>query len=372
MKIELCNLLELNPWPEAVGKSDSEELGPEEPLKENLWGFGTFSWPKIQREFGTVERLYAAIQDLYEEIRALKEAYRGMAKSFPEFRVELNEFGGVSGSYFLIDEEGKRRYVVKPLDEDVGAIHSRTYPTPFYKNPIRGYVPLYLSSMREALAYQVAQMIGVPSIVPKTELSLIESEKFHDFLEGIQPEERERYKEFCPNVPDKEKLVSVQEYVEGAKSLFEVLHELQAAGLSDLEIASRFDQANYEDANILLWTTYDTDGHGGNFLIYPKEENGLLGFKKIDNGLAFPDQNIGFRNGLAYLPNASQELSPEAKAKILAIDVEELAKQFEEMGLGSAIPALKKRMAFLKKLCLKEHITIREIHRRISKIGKKI
>ena len=113
----------------------------------------------------------------------------------------------------------------------------------------------------------------------------------------------------------------------------------------------------------------------GNFLVYPKSVdaigNEILGIKKIDNGLAFPDENEGFRNSLSYLPNAEKELSSEARAKILAIDANLLAIQFEKMGLESASFALKKRITALQKLVNQEGITIKEINQELSKIGKK-
>ena len=113
----------------------------------------------------------------------------------------------------------------------------------------------------------------------------------------------------------------------------------------------------------------------GNFLVYPKgvDEigNEILGLKKIDNGLAFPEKNQQLRNNLSYLPNAKRELSAEGRALILAIDGESLAEQFEIMGLESATPALKERLLVLKELAQKPAITIKEINTEMSKIGKK-
>lgn len=345
-----------------------------EPLQEDLWSFGFF-WPEVVKKFSTVEELYAAIQDLHQEIQRTKEKFRSIAVGYPELRIEPNTGRGVSGSYFLIGPEGEKQYLIKPLDEDAGCIHSNGYATPFTMSPVRANMPLYLSSMREVLAFKIAQSIGVDSIVPKTTLGIFESDRFHDFSNGVSLDELKRYMEQC-GPADKEKLCSVQEFVPNAKSLFEAIHELEMSDLSDEEIANRFDQSHFEEANILLWTTYDTDGHLGNFLVYPKgvDEigNEILALKKIDNGLAFPDKNKNLRNNLSYLPNAKRELSAEGKAKIAAIDVEAIAKQFEEMGLESAIPALKERILVLQELAQRPGITLKEINTEMSKIGKKI
>jgi len=345
-----------------------------ERLKEDLWSFRYF-WYEITQKFSSVEELYAAIQDLRKTIQEVKEKYRSIALGFPDLRIERNTHGGVSGSYFLIDAEGNRRFVIKPVDEDAGCINSDDFATPFTMSPLRDNMPLYHSSMREVLGSLIAEAIGVCDVVPKTVFGIFESDKFHDFSEGVSFSELQRYMEQCGTVT-REKLCSVQEYVPNSKSLFEAIHELEMSGLSDEEIAQRFDQSNFEDANILLWTTYDTDGHMGNFLVYPKgmdqTGNEILGIKKIDNGLAFPDKNEQLRNNLSYLPNANKELSAEGKAKIDAIDVDRLAAQFEKMGLESAIPALKERIPYLKELAARPGITLKEMNTAMSKIGKKL
>ncbi|MBX7065763.1 MAG: hypothetical protein K1X28_00890 [Parachlamydiales bacterium] len=374
-EVELPNPLVLNPWLESTSAQEGVLQLEEEPLKENFWGFSYYTWLAVKEKFGSVEKLYAAIQDIHRQIKELKEEYRKQGIELPDLTVEYNTDGGVSGSYFLIDAEGKRRFVVKPLDEDAGAIHSISYSSPFLESPFRDNMPLYRSSMREVLAYRVAQLIGASSIVPKTDFVVMKSEQFHDLFESLTPDERKRYLEIIGE-PDKEKLCSVQEYVENAKSLFEALHDLQMSGLSDEEIANRFDQKDFEEANMLLWTTYDTDGHSGNFLVYSKGVdavgNEILGLKKIDNGLAFPDKNKQLRNNLAYMPNAKRELSEETKAKILAIDPDALAAEFEKVGLESAIPAMRARISTLQELVMRENITIGDINSELSKIGRKI
>lgn len=372
-ELYLSNSLTLNDSLKYDLKNDSPLPPPEIPLTEDRWGFNHF-WTEVKDNFSTVEELYGAIQDLYEKIETIKERFRPQTHLFPELTIEPNEKRGVSGSYFMVDEEGKAHYIVKPLNEDAGCIHSNGYATPFYSSPLRTHIPLYESSMREVLAYEIACSIGVGGIVPKTSLAIIESEKFHQFSDQIRGDERSRYFELCPP-DDREKLCSVQEFVQNGKTLFEAIHELEGAGLSDDEITQRFDQDDFEAANILLWTTYDTDGHMGNFLVYPKgvDEigNELLGLKKIDNGLAFPEKNRQLRNNLSYLPNAKLPLSEEGLRKIGAMDVEKLAQQFEKMGLESAIPALRERIPYLQKVAQEPGITLKEINRKLIQLGKK-
>lgn len=372
-EVGFCNLFALN----GLSKEPSlhiEVEGGDEPLLENFWHFHPHIWGKVKEKFSTVEELYAAILDIHEELGELKRKYRDQAIDFADFDLEFNRSGGVSSTYFLIDDAGDPKYVVKPLDEDGGAINSRSHSSPFHESPFRKNMPLYRIAMREVAAYRFAQKMGIGSIVPKTEFSILESPHFHDFFEGISHDERKRYLDICGS-PDKEKLCSVQEFVPDSKSLFEALQDLQMAKLTNEEIAERFDQKDFEEANILIWTTYDTDAHSNNILVYPKGVdslgNEILGLKKIDNGLAFPDKNESLRNSLIHMKNATLELSSLSKAKILAIDTDELAAQLGQLGLESASVALKERISLLKDLAKRENMTIKQINTELSKIGIK-
>ena len=213
----------------------------------------------------------------------------------------------------------------------------------------------------------------LPNVAPRTVLAILESGAFNDQIDHLAPEERVRYERLIGS-PDREKLCSVQEFIPNSKTLFEGLQDLQMAGLSDDEIEARFDQQDFEDANILLWTTYDTDGHLNNFLVYPKSTdaigNEILGIKKIDNGLTFPEKNEQLRNNLRYLPNANRCLSTEGRDKIAALSIENLSRQLTQFGLTGSIEALRQRIAVLKELAQRQNLTLSEIDYRMSLIGK--
>ena len=220
-------------------------------------------------------------------------------------------------------------------------------------------------------------MIGVETIVPRTNLAIVESDAFYDQLDGVDPSERTRYERSAASVPVREKLCSAQEFVPNSKMLFEGLQDLQQAGLSDEEIAARFDTQDFEEANILLWCTYDTDGHMGNFLVYPKSHdaigNEILGIRKIDNGLAFPEKNEQLRNNLVYMPNAEKPLSEEARAKIAAIPVEALADELEQFGLDGSVAAMRERIGALKEIVAQNpNLSIREIDERMERLSSEV
>src|SRR5690606_29023139 len=88
------------------------------PLVDNLWHFPSPIWGKVKEKFCSVEELYAGILEIHDEVTALKEKYRDQTIAFSGFDVEFNRNGGVSSTYFLLDDKGVAQYVIKPLDED--------------------------------------------------------------------------------------------------------------------------------------------------------------------------------------------------------------------------------------------------------------
>lgn len=346
---------------------------PETPLTEDLWAFGIM-WDYVCYRVSTVEELYKAIQEAHLKIEEIKKRFTPLAIKLPFLEIKKNENGGISNSYFLVDATGAIRFVIKPGDEDAGCINNLELATPFLNDLIRKDIFPYFSPMREVLASQIANLASLHDVVPKTILTLIESDQFHDLADRVASEERERYQELIPFI-DHEKLCSAQEYIPNATSLFEALHEMQDNRLSDQEISARFDPQSFEEANLLVWLTGDTDAHGGNFLVYPKGVdaigNEILGLKKIDNGLAFPEDNGYIVNALAYLPNANEPLSEEGKQLIKALDIQELSKPFEKLGLDSALKAFKERVMALKNCAKQPGITLREIHNLMIRLGNK-
>ena len=253
---------------------------------------------------------------------------------------------GISGTYFLKDQ-----FVIKPFDEEAGCINNpKGLRGDGLNHFIRRNVPLYHAAMREALAYKIALEAGLEGVVPNTKLAVLRADQFYDCEEGVSSQE---------------KLCSVQEYVRSSKNLFEMISHLENEGLSKSEIEARFDQDDFEAVNLLVWVTGDTDAHFGNILAYPKE-NGLIGLKKIDNGLAFPDTNEACFNALVAFRKAKDPLSDSMKEKIAGLKVESLARQLASYGLGSAVPALRARVLLLQELALVPDMTIRVLNRMVA------
>ncbi len=149
---------------------------------------------------------------------------------------------------------------------------------------------------------------------------------------------------------------------EDVKTLFDVIQELERAGLSDQEIADRFDTRDFEEANILIWALNDTNAHRRNILVYPKRidpiGNEIFGLKKIDRELSLR-KNGPLHNALSHLPNAKRPLSAEGITKIEDLDVRDFSHQL----FGEELDAqLEKRLNFLKKLARQPGITLYQIN----------
>jgi hypothetical protein len=368
------------------------------PLIADQWGFG-WSWYHICKDFPTIESLYEAIRARHDQIFETKEHWRPyiearkrfdpLYKTLEELSASLSPSGtyqisahrlkliseGISGSYYLSDEEGQPQFVIKPIDEDIDCLNNRKgYSSPYTDSTIRDHMPLYYSALRETAAYEFAKSLGIGSIVPRTTLAILESDQFYDQSDAVSLDELVRYQQELGTVPIREKLCSVQEFVQNSKTLWEGLEELQKASLSDEEIEHRFCQKDFEEANLLLWTTYDTDGHTGNFLVYPKSidsvGNEILGIKKIDNGLAFPEQNEQLRNNLRYLPNAKHPLSDSLREKIASLSIDTLVRTLDQLGLSGSSQALRERLSYLKELVSTQpDLSINEIDTLMSEIN---
>lgn len=367
-------------------------------LTKNKWGFTSWVWNSIIKDFQTEEKLYTAIKERRRQISNCRESWRSlvqMQQNLDPFYLGLSQLAnaqtaqgtyeipanqmelsceGISGTYFLSDNEEHKRFVIKPIDEDIGCLNNgKGFASPYIRSMIRDNMPLYLSSMRETVTYEIANKINCANIAPRTVLAILESGAFNDQIDHITPDERVRYEQLIGSIV-REKLCSVQEFIPNSKTLFEGLQDLQMAELSDDEVEARFDQRDFEDANILLWTTYDTDAHLNNFLVYPKSTdaigNEILGIKKIDNGLTFPEKNEQLRNNLRYLPNSRRCLSIDGRAKIAALSVEMIADQLNLFGLSDSISALRQRLTVLKELAKRQNLTLSEIDYRMSLIGK--
>jgi hypothetical protein len=331
-------------------------------------------------------RFYQTIADRREELRRQKEHWipfiARLKDNDQEFYNNIQQIlmdgklipnpSGAGGAYFLTDRHDEPRFIVKPVDEDILCLNNRKeFGSIFndYDHRVREGIPLYRSAQTDAFCSEMASLAGVEGATPKTTMGLIANQVFYDFTQWIEEADREKFFNEA-GFPDKEKLASIQEFIPDSQDLIELLHSFYQKELSDEEIASQFDQTDFEEVCLFLWLSYDNDGHGANFRSYVKstDKNGkkIYGIKKIDNGLSFPEKNSEYVNILAWLPNAIAPLSDEIKNKIAHLPVEQILNRMDDFELSDCKDAFKERVEILKQLAKREGMTAGEIDLRFS------
>lgn len=313
-------------------------------------------------------KLPSLISERLLEIETLKEKWSSLQKELPEHflsvfksgTVELEE-EGAGGTYIVYNTSKQPKFVIKPIDENILCLHNpKGFASPFNdkEHRIKAGIPLYRSSLTEALCYEVAKICQLEHITPMTFLSILFHPHFFYLSKGL-----------CPN-----KLCSVQTYIENSYSLHKILGELFALNIGEKELQEQFDQEDFEDINLFIWLTYDNDAHPENFRAYPKKinEKGMTvyGIKKIDNSLCFPEKNTHFFNSLMYFPNALEPLSAKIRQKILELPVEEINRCIHKYGLYSTSLAFYERISILKQLAQETEMTYYECSLRLDLLGK--
>lgn len=325
-----------------------------------------------------LDKLQGAFQDQQinkslEQIGAIREMLREQKEHWAQFIEEQevpyfppyyeihSNSNGCGSSYFVIDEEGIPRYVLKVVDEDIFCINNRKGLAGFELGElVREGIPLYRSAQTDALASEVATLIGAGLITPRTWMAIYTSREFFDITDQMS---NEKYDDFVNKTgkPSKEKLCSIQEFIYGARDLGEVYFDYQAEGKPFI-----LDQQDFEDVHLLLWTTFDTDAHMFNLMVYQKwidkEGNIIWGIKKVDNGICFPEKNVGFRNGLAYFEGSEAPISDALREKIKNMPVDEIINRIKKYEMDAVIPAFERRIKLLQEN-IDQLITINDVNR---------
>ncbi len=284
---------------------------------------------------GTIEASELQSLDTYK-------ALRGLEKAGTFEPVE----GGAGGAYCLKNSKGTTQFIIKPNDEDVFCMNNRKNVASIQDAPdyrVKTDIPNYQSAQNEALASRISEHLGLATVIPKTVMVVLKNDGFHDFMDGFPLDSAELGLDAGI---DKVKLCSAQAFVPNSKDL----QEFQI-GKSPEELRDSIDQGSFEDANIIMWTILENDGHSGNFRVAPIEGSSKSKLIKIDSGLSSPDKNTGLTNCLASMLNAEKKLSDSAKEKINNIPIDDISEDMLAYGKSpEAVEAFKARIVELKSL----------------------
>lgn len=256
---------------------------------------------------------------------------------------------GCGGAYFLYDEHKKPCYVIKPVDEDYLCLNNpKQGSTPFFDSffRVRSEISLYQTAQAEALSFAVAHILGFKELTPKTDMMILSHSTFFDLTENKDIK--------------KEKLCSVQEYLEEIVNLGELAKTFLESQKNESQILELIDRESFENLYLLIWLLYDNDAHAGN--LYAKQnEKGTYHLIKLDNGLTFPLKNRNYLNDLFFLPHAKSIPSERLHFIVMNLPVDKIVDKIRFFELDDAIAAFEKRVKALQNLISSRNLSFREI-----------
>lgn len=278
--------------------------------------------------------------------------------------------GGKSGVYFLCDNKGVPKYVIKPYDEDMLTLNNpKGFATPFRESDSYGCRPktgvsMYSASTNEMMASVIAREIGVSRCTARAQLMILTSDSFHDITDDIEVDPEELTDTY--GAADKEKLCVVQEFIPGSTEVGELL--LTGSNLSQDEfmemdwderstlerniLPKDIDQDMYEEAVILALVCGEADGNAGNYLVSDTVESktNTRALYKIDNAAAFTDDNSSLRVGAEWVLNCyDKKMSDRAKKIVQDLDADKIADLMQQQGYSEqSISEMRERVLMMK------------------------
>lgn len=324
-----------------------------------------------------------------QKVKNIKQMYQSLKGEIPtKMEAEVRNLlqtgsiksvaGGKGGVYFLSDQEGNPKFVIKPGDEALLAINNGKHlASPFLDeddvcSPVGG-VHIYEAVQNAELAYETAKLFNLQEITPETEVMIIEDSIFHDILDETLEKNTPQMQEVELSAPmTKEKVCVVQRFADGywdignllsAKSKLppETLKKLMEEAPEEYKqlvnelTPNDIDQLQYEKIAILSFLVGECDGNAGNLMCSKKdvEEGQYRSIMKIDNAASFPEHNQNLTTGLDWAVfNYAETLTGETKKFIQNLSsekVDSIAALMKKRGKTEAsINAFRKRVEYLQ------------------------
>jgi hypothetical protein len=318
-------------------------------------------WDYIFSQETTVDSILSAVEERRQEIKDYKLRYTELLTKVPGSLFLQRVEEASSGVYLY--KQGKDRFILKPFDEGMYCLnHPKKWGSPFSDKALRpkSNIPPGRTVEVDYLCSFIAEALGIAYITPKVERVIVTSDHFFDISQAGNASII-----ISRPLDAKEKLCSMQPYIEGGEKLTTVVYNLLSHGSSLEEVWLSFNAEQMEDLHLFLWCCYDTDAHLGNFMAF-SDEKGSLQIRKIDNSFCFPDTNEGFTNHFMHLIGNDRLISERLKQKMLAIPVEMVEDMASKLGLQEpAIAAFAARADLLKRLATKQELTFNEVNLRM-------
>ncbi len=377
---------------QAVSEVTSQEISIHDKWANPAFAKGRSLVDDIKRARGKIEEIKTIYRQVDAETppTAMRENVHRLLKTGTMRHVD----GGKGGVYFLCDEEGKPKYVIKPNDEALLAIHNpKTLASPFLDEddacaPVQG-VLIYEAAQNAELAYRAAGLFGLQEITPHTEIMILEHPFFHDILDGVQ----ERSELEAAGAPVYEKVCTVQSFIEESVDIGSLLVEKmeltpeqikemlenEPEKYEELQLKHTpqdISQVQYEKVALLSLLIGEKDGNAGNLICSTAVKEGEpRAIQKIDNAASFPEDNEKLRSGLIWaIHNYRKSLSPETIKTIRNLDpasIQILKDLMIARGKSEASrAALDVRIAQLKEAVSEPSLTIEGLDDKLSPTPK--
>jgi hypothetical protein len=374
--------------PEIASEATSSVKGEQQESKKPLSVHDKWVSPNFKE---TLEKKGMNLYDQIEKGRAreesIKQMYRRIQAGQPETAMQAEvrkllktqklepQTDGEGDVYFLRDEKGEVKYVIKTADGAALTINNdKNRASPFflgdgvYKN--KGVDPYESSVINPEIALKVAKWLGLEEVTPYLEVMILAGD-FPDILDGTEEKKSSEAEELEKRMPTtRERVCSVQVFRKGCQDILsylagqvsltpakivEMISENEEA-FRELEATrppSNFNQDHFEKIALLVILLGETDGNPDNYICEesPAGETRLV--FKIDNGGTFPEDNKNIITGLTWMGrNYQMEFSPSMQEKIKGIkntDFDEIAAFMRERGKSEAsIKALYERIFYLR------------------------
>ncbi len=268
---------------------------------------------------------------------------------------------GSGGVYFLQDEQGKSKFVIKPHDEAAFCLHNpRKQACPLLNDSLRTRedIPAYESAQNEALGSSIAELINARNIVPETVLTIYTSDQFHLISDSAGRKVKSE-----PN--EREKLCSAQKFIEGAETADDYCKRKESEKNKAVYDPSKivavydpgdivYDPHDFEMGNIYIWVSGNEDATRDNFMVSeePGREGAPVHLQIIDSSLICGDRGpIG--NELAASPQMKSVISLQGRDSIKNISTKALAAKMRffgksEASIAAAVGRVKMMQAAIK------------------------